>query len=156
VDWACVDQMTSENNQSRSIEPASSASCRLMYALLFYGSEDVAAQGNREASRNDAVLTVPSPNAEAVWTRLAVELLPTTTAVVLRGFPRPIVLDGPVAATNGELLRIYVISAADLSAAISSAQELMGRPGDTACEIRPLSDIWFGKECAASGESGDV
>jgi hypothetical protein len=127
-----------------------------MYALLFYGSEDVAAQGNREVSKSDADLTVPSPNAEAVWTRLAVDLLPTTTAVVLRGFPRPIVLDGPVASTKGELLKVYVISASGLSAAISSAQELMGRPGDTACEIRPLSDIWFGNECPPSGESGDA
>jgi hypothetical protein len=70
-------------------------------------------------------------------------LMPTTTAVTVRGGPEPMVLDGPFAETKEALLGFWVFEAANLDEAIGIAREFAGhspfRGG--ALEVRPVRDF---------------
>lgn len=66
----------------------------------------------------------------------AFRLMPTTTAVTVRGGSKPTVIDGPFAETKEQLLGIYVIDCANLDEAIEAANRLNFDTG--VFEIRPL------------------
>ncbi len=111
----------------------------MIYALLRYGIEDVAAQGEDRKSaisRPDGVTGVDIDRNEI---RLIADLLPTTTAVTVRGIGNFHVIDGPFASMKEELLGFHIIEVPSLEDAIATAQKVSeGRLGSTACEIRPV------------------
>lgn len=113
----------------------------MFYAILCYSFEDVI--GAWTQAEDAAVMA----RLQAVERRLdlagrlgpAARLLPTTAAVTLRKGRQAVVLDGPFAQTQEQLLGFYVVDCDGLEAAIAVAGELAeANPGRGAYEIRPV------------------
>jgi hypothetical protein len=104
---------------------------QMLYALLIYGSEDVAAEQQASVTECDSSDEDPTLMLDA-------QLLPTTTAVTLRCMLKTVVLDGPWAHTKEELLGLNVIEARNLNDAIAWA---LRTPAVVACEVRPISSL---------------
>jgi len=109
----------------------------MLYALLYYGSEDVLAElGLQTSSATDS-----DENNRDV-PRLEVQLLPTTTAVTVRWGTKPIVVDGPLALARHELLKLEIIDVANLDKALALVEDsLRNTIATVACEIRPLVSL---------------
>jgi hypothetical protein len=114
----------------------------MLYALLYYGSEDaigelrplIGLSARHGSGSNSVELT------SAI--KLDVQLLPTTTAVTVRGGVRPVVMDGPYDFAKDELLSFKVIKASNLDKALAFVESsLRGAEGPIACEIRPIARL---------------
>jgi hypothetical protein len=113
----------------------------MQYALLYYGSEEMVTELERpDGSIIDLRASASEQPASETW--LDVQLLPTTTAVVVRGRPTSAIIDGPLIATKQDLLRLKVIEAPNLDKALAFVEASLQRVvGTTACEIRPLVSL---------------
>lgn len=118
----------------------------MLYAILCYSLEDVVGAWT---PAEDAVVMARLGAVEqglALAGRLgpAARLLPTTAAVTLRkgrpeGAREAMVIDGPFAETQEQLLGFHVVECEGLEAAISVARALaVANPGRGAYEIRPV------------------
>jgi hypothetical protein len=119
---------------SKTIDP-------MRYALLYYGAEDTVAEPKR---RDDSIADIGSIGPERPESRtwLDIQLLPTTTAIVVRGGPTSTIIDGPLIARRQDLLSLRVIEAANLDKAMAFVEaSLQGAVGLSACEIRPLASF---------------
>src|SRR5262249_31047425 len=65
-------------------------------------------------------------------------LLPTTAAATLRKEDPPLVLDGPYAATKGQLLGFYIVDCNNLDDALDVPLELGAANRGGAYEVRPV------------------
>jgi hypothetical protein len=113
----------------------------MQYALLYYGSDEMVAELER---RGSSIINIGASASEqsASETWLDVRLLPTTTAVVVRGGPTSVIIDGPLIATKQDLLSLKVIEAPNLDKAMAFVEASFRRAvGMTACEIRPLVSL---------------
>jgi hypothetical protein len=111
----------------------------MLYALLFYGSEDTAAEQRAPVTDH---LHLGGDSYHKSIVLLEAQLLPTTTAVTLRCTPKTVVLDGPYAFTKDELLGFNVMEAPNLAQAIAFAEaSVFGTPAVFACEIRPIFEF---------------
>jgi hypothetical protein len=113
----------------------------MQYALLYYGSDEMAAElERRDGSITDLGASASEQPPSETW--LDVQLLPTTTAVVVRGGPTSVIIDGPLIAAKQDLLRLKVIEAPNLDKAMAFVEaSLQCAVGTTACEIRPLVSL---------------
>ncbi|MDI4235484.1 hypothetical protein OZ411_21990 [Bradyrhizobium sp. Arg237L] len=113
----------------------------MQYAILYYGSEEMIAKFDR---RDDSIADVDpnGPDEVRSETRLDVQLLPTTTAVVVRGGPVSAIIDGPLIARKQDLLSLKIIEAPNLDRALAFVEaSFQDAVGMTACEIRPLAGL---------------
>jgi hypothetical protein len=67
-------------------------------------------------------------------------LMPTTTAMTIRGGEEPLVLDGPFAETKEVLLGLWVFDAASLDEAIATAREFASHQPGGSLELRPVME----------------
>jgi hypothetical protein len=67
-------------------------------------------------------------------------LMPTSTAMTIRGGAEPMVLDGPFAETKEVLLGFWVFDAASLDEAIGIASEFASHQPGGALELRPVME----------------
>jgi hypothetical protein len=74
----------------------------------------------------------------------SLRLMPTSTAVTVRGGPEPMVLDGPFAETKEVLLGFWVFDAASLEEAIETAKEFASHAPGGALELRPVMEYRAG------------
>jgi hypothetical protein len=113
----------------------------MLYAIFCYNREDVVGTWT---AREDAAVMARLAQVEqglAAAGRLGpvVRLLPTTTAVTLRKGRETVVIDGPFAETQEQLLGFYVVECEGLDPAIAAARQLAAaNPGTGAYEIRPI------------------
>lgn len=105
-------------------------SSEMLYALLCYGSEDVACEGTPQ--------DVDADEAGAELARL--DLLPTTTSVTVRGLDGRQVIDGPAVNPKEQLLGLRLTRPMRLEDAIAMARSLLtSHHGMTACEVRSVA-----------------
>lgn len=113
----------------------------MLYAIFCYNREDVVGTWT---AREDAAVMARLSRIEqdlAATGRLGpvARLLPTTTAVTLRKGRETVVIDGPFAETQEQLLGFYVVECEGLEPAIDAARQLAAaNPGTGAYEIRPI------------------
>ncbi len=113
----------------------------MLYAVFCYNQESVVCSWSRE--KDEAVMA----HHEGVLKKVAAQqklgpvarLMPTTTAMTLRGGKVTMVVDGPFAETKEQLLGFYVFDCVSLDEAIEMAKPLVDEMG--ALEIRPVR--WF-------------
>ena len=114
----------------------------MLYAILCYNDEDVVWSWSKE--QDQAVMA----RLGVVHERLtasgkmgpSLRLLPTTSATTLRKTQEPpLVIDGPFAETEEQLLGFYIIDVAGLDEALEIARELAGANPGGAYELRPVA-----------------
>jgi hypothetical protein len=115
----------------------------MRYAILCYDSEAVVGSWTKE--EDDALIA----KLAIVEQKLAAEgklgpvvrLMPTTTASTLRKGTEPLIIDGPFAETNEQLLGFYIVDCNSLEEAIDTARLLAQTHanGTGAYEIRPIA-----------------
>jgi hypothetical protein len=130
----------------------------MLYALLCYNREDVVWSWTKE--EDDAVMgrlaVVHERLSKAGKLGPSARLLPTTAATTFRKEP-PLVIDGPFAETQEQLLGFYVVDVASLDEALDIARELaIANPGQGAYEIRPIGLFVAGGDVAHSEVAGLV
>ncbi len=116
----------------------------MFYCILCYHLESEIEAWTRE--KEAAVLA----QREMVTYRLATEgrlgpvgrLMPTTTAMTVRASREPLVLDGPFARTDEQLLGFYLVECSSLEQALEVARGLLSDTG--ALEVRPLASFYPG------------
>jgi hypothetical protein len=113
----------------------------MLYAIFCYDNEAVTCGWSKE---KDAEVMA---NLGGVLDKLRTQgrlgptarLMPTTTATTIRKGTAPVVMDGPCAETNEQLLGIYVVDCIDLDQAIETAKDLAKASGSAgAFELRPM------------------
>jgi hypothetical protein len=116
----------------------------MFYCILCYNLESELQAWTREKeatvmARRDAVA-----HALASQGRLGPvgKLMPTTTAMTVRASREPLVLDGPFAETQEQLLGFYLVDCKSLEDALNVARDLVGETG--ALEVRPLAQFYPG------------
>lgn len=111
----------------------------MLYAILCYHDETVVGtwSRNEDAAVMAKLHVVPGKRATQDRLGLMAALLPTTTAITLRKGDAPVVLDGPFAESNEQLLAFYVVKAPNLDGALEIAKDL-GHVTPGAYEIRPI------------------
>ncbi len=114
----------------------------MRYAILYYDSEDEV--NGRAKSHEDAVMarvtTVEKALAGTGRLVSVARLLPTTTATTVRHGRGLLIIDGPFAKTEEQLLGLYVVDCASLNEAIETAKELRYANGSEGTyELRPLT-----------------
>ena len=111
----------------------------MLYTLLCYNKEDVVWSWTKE--EDDAVMNRLSVVHEKLTKEgklgPSLRLLPTTAATTLRG--KDMVIDGPFAETNEQLLGFYVIDVEKLDAALDVARQLNAANPTSVYEIRPIA-----------------
>jgi hypothetical protein len=112
----------------------------MLYAILCYHDEDFVGSWTRE--QDAAVMTKLAVVQDKLKTqgRLGpvARLLPTTAATTLRKDDPSVVLDGPYAETNEQLLGFYVVDCENLDQALEIAHDLGAANPGGAYEIRPV------------------
>ena len=110
----------------------------MLYTLLCYNKEDVVWSWTKE--EDDAVMNRLSVVHEKLVRQgklgPSLRLLPTTAATTLRS---GMVIDGPFAETQEQLLGFYVIDVENLDAALEVAKELSAANPTSTYEIRPIA-----------------
>ena len=112
----------------------------MRFAMLCYAPESV--QWRKED--DDAVME--KHNATQAGLTAAgklgphLRLMPTSTAMTIRGGAEPMVLDGPFAETKEALLGFWVFDAASLDEAIGIAREFASHMPGGALELRPVKE----------------
>lgn len=115
----------------------------MLYSILIYGTEGLI--DKLSAEQREALFAkhreLQSTMREKGRLGPVAQLMPTTTAVTIRGGGKaPLVTDGPYAETKEALLGFYVVDCETLDAAIDAAKLLPLDVGTL--EIRPIN--WFG------------
>jgi hypothetical protein len=116
----------------------------MFYCILCYNHESEVEAWTRE--KEAAVMA----RCDVVANKLAAQgrlgpvgrLMPTTTAMTIRAGREPLVLDGPFAETQEQLLGFYLVDCKSLDEAIDVARRLVGETG--ALEVRPLATFYPG------------
>lgn len=120
----------------------------MLYAILCYNDEAAVCGWSRE---QDAAVMA---RLGRVQERLAAEgrlgpvarLMPTTAATTLRkSVEPPLVLDGPFAETNEQLLGFYLVEVAGLDEALDIARELGAANPGGSYELRPVGYYHAGR-----------
>jgi hypothetical protein len=112
----------------------------MRFAMFCYANET----GNWTKEMDDAVME--KHNATQARLRAAgqlgpnLRLMPTTTAMTVRGGAEPMVLDGPFAETKEVLLGFWVFDAASLDEAIGIAREFASHTPGGSLELRPVME----------------
>ncbi|CAM2064140.1 YciI family protein [Sulfidibacter corallicola] len=112
----------------------------MLYSVLIYDTESVidALSEEEHKARLDRHLHFQDDPRDQQELGAVVKLMPTTTAVTLRGGPiEDTVLDGPFAETKEQLLGFYLIECPSLEAAVQQVKKLPLETG--AVEIRPVA-----------------
>src|SRR5215510_83301 len=99
----------------------------MLYAILCYNDENVVGSWSKE--EDDAVMAklavVNQKYAKAGKLGPVARLLPTTAATTLRkGRDEPLVIDGPFAETNEQLLGFFIVDCASLEEALETTRDL--------------------------------
>jgi hypothetical protein len=116
----------------------------MFYCILCYNHESEIEAWTRE--KEAAVMA----RCEGVTNRLAAQgrlgpvgrLMPTTTAMTVRASREPLILDGPFAQTQEQLLGFYLVDCGSLDEALAVARAMVGDTG--AMEVRPLATFYPG------------
>ncbi|MEO1223842.1 MAG: YciI family protein [Pseudomonadota bacterium] len=122
----------------------------MLYSILIYGTEGLVEKlppDEREAlfGKHRQLQTTMRDKGKL---GPVVQLMPTTTAVTIRGGGKaPLVTDGPYTETKEALLGVYIIECDSLEEAIETAKLLPLDVGTL--EIRPVN--WFGGEHLQAG-----
>jgi hypothetical protein len=121
--------------------PVSRRVQRMLYSILCYESETVAAARSREedASLMKRLIGVQKELAAEGKLGTAARLMPTTAAMTIRCGHQPLVLDGPFLETKEQLLGFFVIDCASLEEAIEAACRLGREKSCGAMEVRPIA-----------------
>lgn len=117
----------------------------MLYSILIYGTEGLVEKLSAEerAALFGKHRHLQSTMRQSGKLGPVAQLMPTTTAVTIRGGGKaPLVLDGPFAETKEALLGFYVVDCETLEEAIEAAKLLPLDVGTL--EIRPIG--WFGGE----------
>ena len=119
----------------------------MLHSILIYGTEGLVEK--LSAEEREALFGkhrhLQSTMREQRKLGPVVQLMPTTTAVTIRGGGKaPLVTDGPYAETKEALLGIYIIDCETLDEAIEAAKLLPLDVGTL--EVRPVN--WFGGDPA--------
>jgi hypothetical protein len=114
----------------------------MLYSVLIYNSEEVA--GALSKKEMDALIA----DHEQVRRELAAEgklgpvarLMPTTAATTLRATGgAPLILDGPCAGTEEQLLGFYILRCESLEEAHDAAQRIGRACHARSLEVRPIA-----------------
>jgi hypothetical protein len=110
----------------------------MLYSLFCYNSEAVVGSWTKE--QDDAVLAKRKVVRDRLYAQgklgPVARLMPTSSAVTVRGGAEPMVIDGPFAETKEQLLGFYIVDCASLEEAVDIARSMVDDIG--AFEIRPL------------------
>lgn len=122
----------------------------MLYSILIYGTEGLVEKLSPE--EREALFGkhrhLQATMREQGKLGPVVQLMPTTTAVTIRGGGKaPLVTDGPYTETKEALLGVYIIECDSLEEAIKAAKLLPLDVGTL--EIRPVN--WFGGEHLHAG-----
>lgn len=110
----------------------------MLYAILCYAAESVVGAWSKQTEESVLAhrkLVQGELRAQGKLGPVA-RLMPTTTAVTVRGGTTPTVIDGPFAETKEQLLGLYFVECATLEEAVDVARKLAKDSG--VLEVRPL------------------
>ena len=116
----------------------------MLYAILCYNSEDAVGSWSKEYHDQTMarLLTVHDKLAKQGRIGPVARLLPTTAATTLRKGREEMVIDGPFAETQEQLLGFYIVDCESLDGAIDVARDLAkANPGTGSYEIRPVAQM---------------
>jgi hypothetical protein len=106
----------------------------MQYAILHYDDEIM-------TDHATAAALIAEDQAGQPVVRFQVHLLPTTTAMTVRGGKAPVIIDGPYAETDGQLLGIYIVECESLDDAIEAVLHSQKENPGACFEVRPVSEF---------------
>jgi hypothetical protein len=113
----------------------------MLYAILCYDSEAAVGSWTKEQDKDVTTKLEVITEALARQARLGpvLRLMPTTSATTVRKGRETMVLDGPFAETQEQLLGVFIVECTSLEHAIETAKDLARASSATGSyELRPL------------------
>src|ERR1700730_1516338 len=112
----------------------------MLYATLCYHAEAGVVACSRQGGEAAAARRGTVTKSLAGQGKLGpvVRLMPTTAAVTIRSGREPLIIDGPFAETQEQLLGLYIVDCDSLDEAIDTARRIKADERGGAFEVRPL------------------